>query len=83
MFYVPTYYEVGCRGKIDGRYRHMCRVCKTSIQDIPLNPSRSKGHQVKVSYPKGNLPIKQNLPKFVLLQLSAYEVDNVEIENIE
>ena len=27
--------------------------------------------------------MKQNLPKFMQLQLCAYEVDNVEIDNIE
>ena len=51
---------------------------------IPLNPSSSKAHQVfviKVPYPKGNLPMKQNLPKFMQLQLCAYEVDEFENKN--
>ena len=29
------------------------------------------------------MTMKQNLPKFMQLQLCAYEVDNVEIDNIE
>ena len=86
QFLCTSLYGVGCRRKIDGRYWQMCRLYINSVQDIPLNPSRSKALQVfviKVSCPKGNLPVKYILIEFVQLQLSAYEVDNVEIDNIE